>query len=165
MDTIFSRVSVRQFTNKPVNEDQMERILRAAMQSPSAGNQQPWKFVVVTNPEVLESLSKTNLYSGFVKDAPCAIVIVGDMEVVKYEGYIDIDCAIASENIMLEAHQLGLGSCMIGVAPEEKNMNHVSEVLSLGTKHRPFTIIAVGHPLNASEVKSRFDIKKISYIK
>jgi len=165
MDKIFSRASVRQFKDKKIHEEKLERILRAGMQAPTAGNQQAWKFIVVTDKEVLAKLAKVHPYSGFVKDAPSAIVVVGDGDNAKYENYLDIDCAICTENIMLEAHHLDLGSCMIGIAPLEDRISYVRECLALNDSDRPFTIIVLGEPLATVDVKSRFDVSKITYIK
>jgi nitroreductase len=76
MNSIFSRVSIRKYQDKPVEKEKIEAILRAAMQAPSAANQQPWEFYVVTNKEKLEALSKVHPYAGMTKNAPAAIVSV-----------------------------------------------------------------------------------------
>ena len=73
-NSIYHRISVRKYQDKPVEREKIEAILRAAMQAPSAGNQQPWAFYVVTNREKLEALSNVHPYAGMVKAAPAAIV-------------------------------------------------------------------------------------------
>ena len=76
MNSIYSRVSIRRYLDKPVEKEKTEAILRAAMQAPSAVNQQPWEFYVITNKEKLEALSRISPYAGMTKNAPIAIVSV-----------------------------------------------------------------------------------------
>ncbi len=106
MNSIFTRTSIRQFEAKEVEQDKIEKILRAAMQAPTAGNQQTWEFYVVKNPDVLEKLSKSHPYAGPAGNAPLAIV-VAYMDGGMFPMLNDVDAAIATENIWLEATELG----------------------------------------------------------
>ena len=72
MNSIFHRISVRKYQDRPVEKEKIEKILRAAMQAPSATNQQPWEFYVVTDKKKLEALSQVHPYAGMTKDAPAA---------------------------------------------------------------------------------------------
>ena len=99
MEAIFSRVSVRKFEDRPVEPEKIEKILRAAMAAPSAKNQQPWEFYVVTNRETLLQLSKATPYSMCVKNTPQALVLAARKEGLNAPEFRDIDLAIATENI------------------------------------------------------------------
>ena len=96
MNHIFTRVSIRKYQNRPVEKEKTLAILRAAMQAPSAANQQPWEFFVVTNKEKLLALSKVHPYSGMVKNAPVAIVAAYRKECALPD-YAQIDLSIAME--------------------------------------------------------------------
>jgi len=163
MNEIFKRVSYRKFLDKEVEEEKINLILKAAMASPSAKNQQAWEFFVVKDKDTLLKLSEATQYAMCVKNAPLAIVICYKSESNAAE-FSQIDCAIAAENIMLEAVSLDLGSVMIGVAPIEENMLNVKNVLELDDSLKPFTIIPIGYPETSKEQTDRFDINKVHYI-
>ena len=114
MNSIFSRVSIRKYQDKPVEKEKIEAILRAAMQAPSAANQQPWEFYVVTNKEKLEALSKVHPYAGMTRNAPAAIVSVYRKECALPD-YAQIDLAISMENLWLETNAQGLGGVWLGI--------------------------------------------------
>ena len=97
MNTIYTRVSIRKYQDKPVEKEKTEAILRAAMQAPSAVNQQPWEFYVVTAKEKLEALSQVSPYAGMTKNAPAAIVSVYRKD-CRVPIYAQIDMSIAMEN-------------------------------------------------------------------
>ena len=101
MNSIYHRISVRKYQDKPVEREKIEAMLRAAMQAPSAGNQQPWEFYVVTDREKLEALSKAHRYAGMVKNAPAAIVSAYRTACWMPE-FAQIDMSIAMENLWLE---------------------------------------------------------------
>ena len=163
MEEIFKRVSVRKFLDKEVEEEKINNILKAAMQSPSAKNQQAWEFYVVRDKNKLMELSTCTDYAMCVKNAPMAIVICYKKESNAHE-FIQIDCAIAAENIMLEAVSQGLGSVMIGVAPIDSNMINVRNVLDLDDSLEAFTIIPIGYPDANKEVTDRFDLNKVHFV-
>ena len=108
MNSIFRRVSIRKYQNKPVEPEKIEALLRAAMQAPSAANQQPWEFYVVTDKEKLRALSEASRYAAMTKDAPVAIVSVYRKD-IPMPMYAEIDLSIAMENLWLEADAQGLG--------------------------------------------------------
>ena len=124
MNNIFTRVSIRKYQDRPVEKEKTEAILRAAMQAPSAANQQPWEFYVVTNKEKLLALSKVHPYAGMTKDAPAAIVSAYRKNCALPE-YAQIDLAIAMENLWLETDAQGLGGVWLGIAPKEDRMKAV----------------------------------------
>ncbi len=163
MNSIFTRTSVRQFEDKAVEPEKIEKILRAAMQAPTAGNQQNWEFYVVTNPAVLEQLSTSHPYAGPAGKAPVSIVVAyrdgGHFPILN-----DVDAAIATENIWLEATELGLGAVMLAVAPIPERVEKVDAILSLPEDQHSFAIIPIGYPVKVNPQPDRYDENKVHYV-
>lgn len=164
MDEIYTRVSVRQFEDRPVEKDKIEKILSAAMQSPSAGDEEAWRFYVVTDRDMLEKLSKASPYASPAAHAPAALVISWDQESLRFPEYGEIDCAIASENVLLAIESLGLGGVMLGIAPIRERMDAVHSVIGLPANEEAFTVIPFGYPRHKRKAGSRFDEKKVHYL-
>ena len=109
MNSIFHRISVRKYEDRPVEKEKIMEILKAGMQAPSACNQQPWEFFVVTDKEKIQKLSKVTPYTGCAAGAPVVIVPVYHTEGLVAPSFAQIDMAIAQQNIWLETDALGLG--------------------------------------------------------
>ena len=163
MNNIYSRVSIRKYQDRPVEREKIEAILRAAMQAPSAANQQPWEFYVVTNKEKLAELSEVHRYAGMTKNAPAAIVSVYRKECMIPE-YAPIDLSIAMENLWLETDAQGLGGVWLGIAPQEERMQAVEKVLDLPENVRAFAVFPFGYPAEERKQKDRFDATRIHYV-
>ena len=163
MSSIYNRVSIRKYQNRPVETEKTEAILRAAMQAPSAANQQPWEFYVVTNKKKLEMLSKVSPYAGMTKNAPAAIVSVYRKDCA-IPAYAQIDLSIAMENMWLETDAQGLGGVWLGIAPQEERMKAVEEVLDLPDTVRAFAIFPYGYPAEERKQQDRFDQRRIHYV-
>ncbi|MBQ6737979.1 MAG: nitroreductase family protein, partial [Synergistaceae bacterium] len=116
MNAIFNRVSVRQFEDKPVENGLIVKILRAAMAAPSAVNQQPWEFYVTTDKKIISQLSEVTPYATPAKNAPVVIIPCYRTDNLAAPMMVQIDMAIATENILLEVEELGLGAVMLGIA-------------------------------------------------
>ena len=163
MNSIFTRVSIRKYQDKPVEKEKTLAILKAAMQAPSAGNQQPWEFYVVTNKEKLKALSEVHPYAGMTKDAPAAIVAVYRKECILPD-YAQIDLSIAMENLWLETDAQGLGGVWLGIAPQEERMKSVEEILNIPDTMRAFAIFPYGYPAEERKQQDRFDESRIHYV-
>jgi nitroreductase len=163
MNSIFRRVSIRKYQNKQVEPEKIEALLRAAMQAPSAANQQPWEFYVVTDKEKLRALSEASRYAAMTKDAPVAIVSVYRKD-IPMPMYAEIDLSIAMENLWLEADAQGLGGVWLGIAPLEKRMKAVEEVLDIPDHLRAFAIFPLGYPAEEKKQQDRFDESRIHYV-
>lgn len=165
MDAIFTRTSVRKFKPDQVAPDAVEKMLRAAMAAPSACNQQPWEFYVVTNREKLDELAKVTPYSTPVANAPAAFVLCYRKEGLIAPRYPQIDLAIAAENILLEAETLGLGAVMIGIAPHEDTMAKAAKVLDVPDGLEVFMFIAFGVPAEKPAQQDRYDPARVHFVK
>ena len=163
MDTIFHRISVRKFTEQKVEQEKIEKILSAGMQAPSAANQQPWEFYVVTNQELLKKLSTSSPYAGPAAGAPAAIVSVYRKD-CRLPEYAQIDMSVAMENIWLETDALGLGGVWIGTAPLQERMDAVRAILNIPDSLEVFALFPFGYPAESRPQADRTDPARIHYI-
>ncbi len=163
MKIINERRSVRSFLDTAVNEEAVEAMLRAAMQAPSAGNQQPWEFVVVTDQTTREQLAAMSPYTAALNSSPVAIIILAKKEGIMFSGNVPQDLGAATQNLLLEAVNQGLGAVWLGIQPEQDRMDLVSQILNLPDHVSPFAAIAIGHPTkeNANTFVDRFDPDRI----
>ncbi len=164
MDAIFKRISVRKYQDRPVEEEKIQQILRAAMAAPSAKNQQPWEFFVTDSKDVIRKLSECSPYAAFLKDAPLAIVPCYRSAGLLVPSYADIDMSIATEHILLEACSLGLGTCWMGIAPVKERMEAVNAVLGNPKNLQAFAIVACGYSAEERPQQDRFDAARIHRI-
>lgn len=158
-EVLLKRRSVRKYTDEKVSDKEIEEILHAAMSGPSAMNKTPWEFYVVTNETKLKEIKTAGSYTGY--DAPLAIVVAADMNRTlegKLKDFWVQDCSSATENILLAAANLGLGSVWCGMYPIEQSVKNLQKVLGLKENIIPFNVIYIGHP--AVEVEPRDQYKE-----
>ena len=117
MDAILTRRSIRHYTAQPVAEELITGFLKAAMAAPSAGNEQPWEFVVLTERTILDRIPSFHPYAAMLREAPAAILVCGDLAREKHEGYWVQDCSAATENILIAVNEKGLGAVWLGIFP------------------------------------------------
>jgi len=163
MNPIYTRVSIRKYQDRPVEKEKTMAILRAAMQAPSAANQQPWEFFVVTNREKLAALSEVSPYAGMTKNAPIAIVAAYRKD-CRVPAYAQIDMSIAMENLWLETSMQGLGGVWLGIAPQEERMTAVEEIIGLPETMRAFAVFPYGYPAEEKPQEDRFDESRIHFV-
>lgn len=164
MKEIYTRVSIRKYQPKPVEPEKITAILRAAMAAPSAGNQQPWEFYVVTNPALIEKLSTVSPYSGCAKNAP-VVIVSAYREKLWAPMYAQIDMSIAMEHLWLACEEQGLGGVWMGIAPQEERMQAVEELIGIPEGLHAFALFPLGYPAEERQQQNRFDESRIHYIK
>jgi nitroreductase len=145
LETILTRRSIRTYTTQKVSDEIIEKLIEASVSAPSAGNQQPWHFIVIDNREILDKIPDFHPNAKMLKKAQRAILVCGDLNLEKYKGYWILDCSSATQNILLAAHALGLGSCWLGVYPREDRIKHLKELFKLPENIVPFSIISLGY--------------------
>lgn len=168
MNSIFKRTSVRKYTDQPVTKEQIEMLLKAGMAAPSAKNVQPWEFVVIQKKDTMFDIMKIHPYSSMLKEAPLAIAVCGNTTKIALEEAQDLwvqDCAAATQNILLEATDLGLGSVWLGVYPKQDVINGLRELLILPDYIEPFSLIAIGYPEGEVKPKDKFNPERIHWEK
>ena len=166
MNAIFHRVSIRKYKEQEVEQEKIERMLRAAMAAPSACNQQPWEYYVVTNKNKIEALSKTSPYAGCAKHAPLVFVACYRKEEgIIAPSYQEIDLSASVENLLLEADELGLGAVWMGIAPGIERMEAVRKVLDLPERLNAFALIPCGYPAESRPQQDRYEEMRVHYVR
>ncbi len=155
-EAIHNRRSIRKYTERPLTQEQLEKILRATMTAPSAGNAQPWQFVVVKNKKTLARLHEYNPYAAMAKDAPLGILVCGDLSKEKYPGFWVQDCSAAIQNLLLATHALGLGAVWTGIHPVKEREIAFQKEFELPAQIIPLAFIVIGHPAQNSLYKDRY---------
>ena len=160
-DIILTRRSIRSFIPKKISEENIEYLLRAAMSAPSAKNINPWYFIVIRDRRILDEIPKFHKYSQMLYEAPLAICVCGDSKSDKFGGYWIQDCSAATENILLAANSLGLGSVWLGVFPREERIAKLKELLNIPEGITPLSLIAIGYPNEEKPPSARFKPERI----
>jgi nitroreductase len=161
LEAIFSRRSVRNFTNDPVRDDDLHDLLKAGMQAPSAKNEQPWHFVVIDDPAILHAIPEFHPYSKMLLEAPLAILVCSDRKLETKRASWLQDCSAATENILLAAHAKGLGAVWLGIFPDSERVFGMQDLLSMPKDIRPVALVAVGHPASQPEPVERYKESRV----
>jgi nitroreductase len=163
LEAIKGRRSIRAFKSKDVPKEIVEKLINAAIRAPSAGNIQPWEFIIVRKPEIKKALAEAALDQTFIEEAPVVIVVCANENrssqrygVRGKTLYCIQDTAAAIQNIHLVAYSLGLGTCWIGAFREEE----AKEILKIPQGIRPVAIIPVGYPAETLSPRNRRPISQ-----
>ncbi len=160
---ILTRRSIRNFLPEGIEEQKVELLLRAAMQAPSAHNKQPWQFVVIMERELLNAIADFHPYAKMLHQAPLALAVCGDLRREKDERYLALNCAAATQNILLAAHNLELGAVWVAIYPRKARIDKIKELLELPQFVLPISLVAVGYPKRSAEPEERYDAKKVHF--
>lgn len=167
LENIFTRKSVRSYTDQPVSREQLDTLVRAAMAAPSGRDMRPWKFVVVDDAAVMDSLSRQLPYAKMLQEAAAAIVVCGDMSIVDKSGNPSVnwqfDCSAATQNLLLAAEAMGLGAVWTGVHPYEDRLAAVKRALILPEHIIPLNVIPIGYPKGEALPKDKYAAENIHY--
>jgi nitroreductase len=161
MTALYSRRSIRLYTPKPVPFPLVQDMLRAAMCAPSAGNERPWHFIVSNERAILDEIPKIHPFAAMLKQANTAIVVCGDTTLEKYKGYWPLDCAAATQNLLIAAHAKGFGAVWCGVYPSEDRVVNLKKLLSVPEHIVPFSLIPIGFPNEVKQAVERFDSSRV----
>lgn len=153
---IMTRRSIRKYTGQSVEKEKIKILLKAAMSAPSAGNQQPWDFIVITQKEIIKKVRQASPHAGPLKDAPLCIIVCVDLQKERYPGNWVLDCSAATENILLAAHAIGLGAVWLGAYPEQDRMEYISRIFNLQENIKPMAVISIGYPAEKKCPADRF---------
>jgi len=156
IEAIRTRRSIRRFKNKEVSEAELKELLAAAMQAPSAVNEQPWHFVVIRDRTTLEKIPSIHIYASMAKEASAAILVCADLNLEKAKGFWVEDCSAAVENLLLAAHAKGLGAVWCGIYPNKERMVPFSEMFSLPPNVIPFALVPIGYPAEEKKPEDRY---------
>jgi len=154
LDLIFSRRSIRRYTDQPVSEEDIRGLLEAGMAAPSASNRKPWHFVAVTDKETLRALAEQHPYGKMLADAGLAIAVCGDPGVSDW--WVQ-DCSAATENILVAAAGLGLGGVWLGCHARSEREEAVRQVLSIPEEIGVLSLLSIGHPDEEKPARTQYD--------
>jgi len=161
LTAVLSRRSIRKYEPRPVGDDLVETLLRAAMGAPSAGNEQPWHFIIIRERALLDAIPAIHPHSRMLGEASTAILVLGDPTLQKYDGYWVQDCSAAVENMLVTASGLGLGAVWLGVYPIEERIRGLRRLFGVPEHVVPFAIVPVGYPAEQKPPADRFDESRI----
>ena len=163
LEAIWTRRSVRRYLERPVPEDLLETVLKAGMYAPSAGNEQPWHFIVIDSKKLFGRIMAAHPYASMMETAPVAIMVCGDTRMEIYPGNWMLDCAAATQNMLLAAHAEGLGAVWLGVFPDAERMAAMRGIFDLPADIQAFSIIALGYTEVPREDAHRFRPERVHH--
>lgn len=166
IDNIMTRTSIRAYQDRDVEDTKVETLLCAAMAAPTAGNKQPWKFVVVKDKKTLHEISANVGTIQMAKTAPLAIIVCGDLDNTFPEDGRDYwveDTSAATENLLLAAHAMGLGAVWCGIYPMRKRVAFLQRLLNLPGNIVPLNVVPIGYPAENPEPKDKWKPENIHY--
>jgi nitroreductase len=164
-NAIFNRRSIRKYLDKAVEEEKIQKMLKAAMYAPSARDTQPWQFIAITEREMLNKIRQIHPYANMLAEAPLAILICGDKTFEPNEGYLNTNCSAATQNLLLATYDLGLGSVWLGVFPRKERMQSIADLFKLPENIIPISLVAIGYPDEKKSMPERFLSERIHYNK
>jgi nitroreductase len=141
-------------------------LMKAGMAAPSAKNVQPWEFVVIQKRETMLKITEFHPYSSMLENSPLVIVVCGNRAKIAVEGIEDLwtqDCAAATQNILLESTELGLGGVWLGVYPKKEVIKGLAELLILPDNIIPFSLLSIGYPEGEVQPKDKFNPERVHY--
>lgn len=164
-EALLNRRSIRKYKNQNINKEDIDLILKAAMYAPSAMNTQAWHFIVIDNKAVLLDTLKSIPYAEMLKQGASAILVCGDSSIEKNKSWLLQNCSAVTENILLSAFGLGIGSCWIGIHGMEEIVRNIKQQFKLPDNVVPVSLISLGYPDEEIKAEDRFDKNKIHYNK
>lgn len=162
---IFKRRSIRKFKQIPLSKEEINLLLKAGMAAPTARNNQEWEFVVIDNKEIMNKILEFHVFGKPLIEAALAIAVCGDTTKQTELGYVAQDCAAATQNILLQATMMNIGSCWVGIYPRPERVAGVTNLLGLPEHIVPITVIALGYPNDEKPENNNFFEEKIRYNK
>ena len=166
LDTIKNRRSIRKYLAAPVEWDKVVTLLEAGRWSPSAGNLQEWRFIVVSDLDLKKKVADACLQQHWIEAAPLIIVIVSLQEKqIEYYGdqgkqYLYEDAAAAAQNMMLAATALDMGSCWIGAFDEQE----LRDALKIPDRATPYIVLTFGYADEKVPVPPRNPLEPLTYL-
>jgi len=163
LDVIFSRRSIRQYHDKTVPDGMITDLLEAAMAAPSAVAKDPWHFIVVRNRETLNNIVDLLPNAKMLQQATAAFIVCGDITKahIQAESYMLQDLSAATQNILIAANALGLGTCWLGIHPRKERIAGISQLFDLPANIIPMCGVAIGWPAEHPESRTRYKSERV----
>jgi nitroreductase len=160
LEAILTRRSIRKYTDKPVGDETVKKLLEAAMAAPSAHNRQPWHFIVIRNRATMNRITEYHNYSKMLENAALAIVVCGDNTLQETDFWIH-DCSAATENMLIAANATGLGAVWLGVHPSKQLIDDTRELLGIPHHVTPLCIVSIGYPEEKKPPRQNYNPERV----
>lgn len=158
LNIIFSRRSIRAYTDEPVSEADIQSLLEAGMAAPSASNQKPWHFVVTTDRKTLQALGAAHPHGKMIAGAALGIAVCGDPAISDW--WVQ-DCTAATQNILVAVAGLGLGGVWLGCHGRPEREQAVRDVLDIPKNIGVLSLLSIGHPAEGKPARTQFDAGRV----
>ena len=154
LEIIFSRRSIRKYTDQPVSEADLQSLLEAGMAAPSGMNRRPWHLVAVNDSQVIQKIAQSPTYGRTLPDAALVIVVCGDPSVSDW--WLQ-DCTLATQNVLLAAAGLGLGGIFLGCHGKAEREGPIRQALGIPDEIGMASVLCIGHPAEEKEPRTQYD--------
>lgn len=165
LQTIFTRRSIRKYSDIEIEQDKLNNILKAGMYAPSAVNRQPWEFIVVKDANTRGKIAQVNENARMLTDAKVGVVVCINKNEQHAEGYGIQDCSAAIQNMLLAAHAQGIGGVWLGIYPRTKRVKALAKLFNLPKHIQPLAVLSFGYPGAEPVQPDRWDENKVHYEK
>ena len=161
IETILTRRSIRKYTDEKISEEVLKQLLDCAFSAPSAMNRRPFHVIVVDDKEMLKNIAEAGMYTKMIANASMCLVICGDHKRQPFRDFIINDCSAMIQNILLAAHELGLGAVWCGVMPRMGLHKKLKTLLDLPMTIEPMGLVSLGYPAETKEKLERLEWDKV----
>ena len=162
---IANRRSIRKFDpSAEISKTDLIEILKAAQFAPSACNSRPWEFIAVTGRANLNALADAHPFAQMCRTASAVIIVIVTPQQGIPEGFFPQDGAAATQNILLQALELGYGTCWCGVYPKEPHITFLRKMYDIAEPKIPFSFIAVGKPAEHPDARGHYEESKVRFV-
>lgn len=162
-EAILNRRSIRKYKDQKISSQDINTMLKAAMYAPSAMNTQAWHFIVIEDKNILLNTLQSIPYAEMLKQSTAAILVCGDSSIEKNESWLLQNCSAVTQNILLSAFGLGIGSCWIGIQGMDEIVRNIKHQFKLPENIVPVSLIPLGYPDEVVIAEERFKEEKIHY--
>jgi nitroreductase len=163
IEAILTRRSIRRYTKKSLPDSLIRKILEAGMSAPSAGNEQPWQFILIRDQGILNQIPSFHNHAEMLKQAAAGIVVCCDKQLEKHTGMGIQSCSAATQNMLLAVHAQGWGGVWLGIYPREERINGLKELLHIPDHVVPISLVSIGYPAEHKPRAERFKESRIHY--
>lgn len=161
LKAIHTRRSIREYTDEQIPEGIVTKLLDAAMAAPNAMDKQPWHFLILNQKDEFAKILKINQHAEMLKQTKLGILVCGDKNLEENVDFIVQDCSAATQNILLAAHDLGLGAVWVSVYPMAEVINGLRNLFNIPENIVPITLISLGYPNEKIEQPVRFKEERV----
>ena len=163
IDALLTRRSIRKYIKEPIPDNLITTWIRCGMHAPSAGNEQPWHFIIIKEQETLKEIPRYHKHAQMLNDASAAILVCLDPALEKHQPMAIQDCSAATQNILLSIHDHGYGAVWLGVYPREERMKGLRHLLKIPENIIPFSLVAIGKPAETKTSVDRYNPNRIHH--